>query len=280
MPPTPVARTDRIRTLGVVVLIVLCIAACARLPRSAPSLQLRVMTYNIQSGSGNLAGTADAIRAQQPDLVALQEVDVHWSARSGFADQAAVLAESLGMQFRFARIYQFPGADAAAPPREYGVALLSRYPIVAFTNHILTRLSTQAEGVPAAPLPGFLEATVDVRGRRIRVYNTHLDFRHDPAVRRQQVAETLAIIGQPVMPTLMFGDFNARPDAPELQPLLARLHDSWNESSDPGLTYPSSVPRTRIDYVLASRGFRVRSATVPATHASDHRPVVVEFTMQ
>lgn len=258
----------------------LLVAACAPLPSTTSEMSLRVMTYNIQYGGGNLDGIAEAIRASGAEVVALQEVDVHWSIRSNFVDQAKALAERLGMQARFAPIYQLPGETAGAPMREFGVALLSRYPIVAFTNHTLTRLSTQLpEGSVPTPQPGFLDATVDVHGTRVRVFNSHLDYRADPAVRRQQVTETLAIIGEPATPTLMFCDCNAGPDAPELQPLLARLRDTWAGSADPGLTYPSTVPVKRIDYALTSAHFRVRNARVPDTKASDHRPVVVDLVI-
>lgn len=256
------------------------IAACAPLPSSTSERTLRVMTYNIQYGGGNLDGIAEAIRASAADVVALQEVDVHWSARSNFVDQTAALAARLGMQARFAPIYRLPGENASAPMREFGVALLSRHPIVAFANHSITRLSTQQpEGAPPAPMPGFLEATVDVRGTMVRVFNTHLDYRPDPAVRAQQVTESLAIIGDPATPTLMFGDLNAGPTAPELQPLFERLRDSWAVFADAGLTYPATAPVKRIDYVLASRHFRVRTAQVPDTQASDHRPVVVDLVV-
>ena len=255
------------------------IAACATLPSSPTGVSLRVMSYNIQAGGGNLDRTTETIRASGADLVALQEVDVHWSARSSFVDQASALAGRLGMQARFAHIYALPGDNAAAPLREYGVALLSRFPIIAWTNHTITRLSTQAEGTPPAPMPGFLEATVDVRGTRIRVFNTHLDYRPDPAVRRQQVTETLAIIGDASAPTLLFGDMNAPPSAPELQPLFERLRDSWTVSANAGFTYPAAAPVRRIDYVLASTHFRVRTASVPDSQASDHRPVIVDLVV-
>ena len=247
--------------------------------QSATSVALRVMTYNIQYGGGNIEMTSAAIRAADPDLVALQEVDVHWGARSAFVDQASVLAERLGMQVRFAPIYRLPGADASSPPREFGVALLSKHPITSFTNRPLTRHSTQAESAPPSPAPGLLDATVEVRGTPIRVLNTHLDYRSDPAVRHQQAQEVLAAIGASTAPTLMFGDLNAAPTAPELQPLLARLRDSWPASSDPGWTYPAVQPTERIDYALVSPQFRVVAARVPDTKASDHRPVVVDLVL-
>lgn len=255
------------------------VAGCASAPRSGSGTPLRVMSYNIRSGNGNLEGTAAAIRAWAPDVVALQEVDVHWAERSNFVDQASALGERLGMQVRFAHIYQLPGASAAQPAREFGVALLSRYPIVRSRNDTLTRLSTQEAAPVPTPMPGLLEATIDVRGTPVRVFNTHLDYRSDPRVRARQVAEMLAYIGSPSGPTLVFGDMNAKPDAPELQPLLHRLHDAWPTGAGPGFTYPAEAPSERIDYVLVSPHFHLRSASVPATEASDHRPVVVDLLL-
>ena len=104
---------------------------CAVLGRApaAGGVSLRVMSYNIRAGDGDLDRTVAAIRALNPDVAALQEVDVHWGERSGFADQAAALGARLGMAVRFAPIYRLPAAGAAGaagPPREFGVALLSR----------------------------------------------------------------------------------------------------------------------------------------------------------
>ena len=253
--------------------------ACAHLPAAGSEIPLRVMTFNIRSGNGNLAGTADAIRASAPDLVALQEVDVHWAERSNFVDQATVLGEQLRMQVRFALIYRFPGATPQDPPREFGVALLSKFPILDWSNHVITRLSTQETNPVPAPLPGFLEARIDVGGTAVRVFNTHLDYRSDPRVRQQQVSEMLRYIGDASGPTLLFGDLNAPPDAPEIQRLLAKLTDAWPASAGPGLTDPADEPRKRIDYVLVSKQFRVSSASVPVTLASDHRPVLVDLVL-
>jgi endonuclease/exonuclease/phosphatase family metal-dependent hydrolase len=252
-------------------------AACASAPVSGAGLPIRVMSYNIRSGNGDLARIAETIRGFAPDVVGLQEVDVQWSERSGYADQARLLGEMLGMQVRFAPIYTLPGADSSKPARRFGVALLSRYPIVRWANDTLTRLSTQAQNPVPAPAPGLLEATIDVRGSKVLVLNTHLDYRADPAVRRQQVAEMLAYLGNSTDPTLVFGDLNAEPTAPELQPLLQQLRDAWREMPVPGLTYPADKPSKRIDYVLVSPHFRVRFVSVPATEASDHRPVVADL---
>lgn len=261
------------------------LAACTALPpldskpANAPPRTIRVMTYNIQYGGGgkNLDSIIGVIRSAAPTIVALQEVDVHWSARSSFEDQATAIARALDMELRFAPIYSIADSTGTRPPRQFGVALLSRFPILGFTNHPLTRLSTQDSTASPQPMPGFLEALIDVRGSgRLRVFNTHLDYRPDPAVRRQQVAEMLDRIGPAPTATILFGDLNASPDAPELQPLFERLTDAWPAAKGPGFTIPADQPARRIDYVLVSPDLAAGNARVPVTTASDHRPVVVE----
>jgi endonuclease/exonuclease/phosphatase family metal-dependent hydrolase len=236
------------------------------------------MSYNIQSGAENLERTADAIRREHADLVALQEVDVHWAERSGFADQARELAARLDMDVRFAPIYHIASPESGRPAREFGVALLSRLPITSWRNDTLTRLSTQEPNATPAPMPGFLEATIDVRGRPLKVFTTHLDYRADPSVRRSQVADMLRYIDASV-PTILAGDLNATPDAAELAPLRRVLRDVWPSTAGAGLTYPTDDPVKRIDYMLVSSHLRVRSASVPRTQASDHRPVVVDLLL-
>lgn len=235
------------------------------------------MTWNIAAGQGDLFHTAEVIRVIGPDLVALQEVDVHWSARSGFEDQPARLARALGLTARFGPIYRIPG-EPGAPPREFGLAILSRLRIVEFRNHEIPRLSTQTPGATEpAPMPGFVEAVVEWGSGRLRLFNTHLDYRANPRVRQAQVAAMLAIVGDVSGPTVLAGDLNAPPTAPELAPLFQRLRDAWPDRGDAGFTYPAATPVRRIDYLLHSRALRVSSVHVPGVEASDHRPVVGEF---
>ena len=267
------------QTFTLIAAILACGATgCVHASRGAAGRPLRVTSYNIGAGThSDLHHIASELRAENADVVALQEVDVHWHARSEFADQAAALAQALHMDFRFAHIYDLQGATPGAPRREFGVALLSRFPIVEFRNHRITRLSTQEQGAAPSPMPGFLDVVLNVSGVQVRAFNTHLDYRTDPAVRVRQVADMLAIIRDVHEPTLLFGDLNAPPTAAELRPLLDRLTDSWGSANGDGFTYPADAPAKRIDYVLASPQFRVESAHVPITEASDHRPLVANL---
>jgi endonuclease/exonuclease/phosphatase family metal-dependent hydrolase len=255
----------------------LAIPSAASAARAVP---LRVLSFNIHTGIGadgvlDLARTAAAIRGTRADVVALQEVDVHWDARSDFRDQARDLAGMLRMRVFFAPIYDLDPSTPGAPRRQYGVAVLSRFPVLHTENHEITRLSTQDPDPVPAPAPGFAEAVVLVHGVRVHVYSTHLDYRADPAVRALQVADTLRIMAGDRGPQVLLGDFNAPHEAPELAPLWTVLTDA-----DPGgPTYPADRPAKRIDFVTVSEGVRVRSATVPETLASDHRPVLAELSV-
>ncbi|HEV7652424.1 MAG TPA: endonuclease/exonuclease/phosphatase family protein [Actinophytocola sp.] len=268
-------------------------AASASTPSTAsgpaafrPDVPLRVMNYNIHTGIGSdgaldLARTASVIRDSGADVVGLEEVDVHWDARSDFRDQARDLARLLNMRVFFAPIYDLPPLTDGAPRRQYGVAVLSRFPFLHTENHLLTRLSTQDPNPVPEPAPGFAEAVVLARGVPVHVYATHLDYRPEPAVRELQVADTLRILADDPRGArqVLLGDFNAAPAAPELAPLWTKLADAWT-SAEPGPTYPADVPAERIDYVTTSPGVHARGARVLETLASDHRPVVADLSVR
>ena len=253
-------------------------AAASGLPHVAP---LRVMAYNIHSAIGedgvlDLDRTAATIGAQHPDVVGLEEVDVNWATRSNYLDEAQELASRLHMRVFFAPIYDLPPDRPGAPNRQFGVAVLSRLPVLATENHPITRLSTQDPNPVPALAPGFGEVVVNDRGVHVHVYVTHLDYRADPSVRAMQVADTLSILDADPAgePQVLIGDFNAPPSAPEIAPLLARMHDT-GPAGEP--TYPADVPTAKIDYVTAAGWFRVLGGSVPDTQASDHRPVVTQL---
>ncbi|MCT7354225.1 endonuclease/exonuclease/phosphatase family protein [Streptomyces sp. 15-116A] len=247
-------------------------------PRPVP---LRVATYNIHAGAGqdgvfDLDRTAGAIRELNADVIGLQEVDVHWGARSDFVDEARALAGKLGMRVFFAPIYDLDPAAEGGERRQFGVAILSRYPVLDAENHDITRLSTQTPDPVPAPAPGFAEVVVNVRGAHVHVYSTHLDYRSDPSVRAAQVGDMLAVLAEDRGPKILVGDFNAEAAAPELAPLWGPLRDA---APDGGGTYPAVDPVKRIDFVTVSPDVTVTGARTVATDASDHRPVVTDLKL-
>ncbi|HET8662661.1 MAG TPA: endonuclease/exonuclease/phosphatase family protein [Micromonosporaceae bacterium] len=293
--PTPRQRTLWAGALLGVLLAVLPASAYAvasdQLGTAARQVPLRVATYNIHAGAGmdnrfDIARQADAIRQLDLDVVGLQEVDVHWGSRSQWRDLATELAEALDMSVFFGHIYDLDPPPGSLLRREYGIAILSRHPVVHAENHWVTRLSTQVPNPSPELAPGFPEVVVNVRGALVHVYATHLDYRADPSVRRLQVADTLRIMAedrhhQDRPQQVLLGDLNAPPYAPEIQPLWGYVADAWAQANGAagGLTYPANRPDRRIDYVAVSPGITVRQATVPATLASDHLPVVADLAV-
>ncbi|MFF0340243.1 glycoside hydrolase family 3 N-terminal domain-containing protein [Kribbella sp. NPDC004875] len=261
----------------------------------ARQTSLTVASYNIHAGAGeddvfDLERTAQALKALDADIIGLQEVDVHWGDRSQWLDTIAELAARLGMHPAFAPIYDLDPPAAGLPRRQYGVGLLSRFPLVRTENHAITRLSTQDPNPRPAPAPGFLEAELDVRGRRLHVYCTHLDYRADPSVRQAQVADTVQILAADRRQDLqiLVGDFNAEAGAPELAGLWRRLSDSWTAAGTttggPN-TYPAVAADKRIDFVTVGAGLSVLRAEVPAEvpldqAASDHRPMIASLSFR
>ena len=249
-------------------------------------VKAKVMTYNIHAGIGmdghyNLSRIADEIRASRADIIALQEVDVHWDSRSNYDDMINELAEELNMFYYFAPIYDFDPLLENEPRRQYGVGVLSKFPIIKAKNHSITRLSTQDPNPLPALAPGFLEVLLNVKGAKLSFYVTHLDFRPDPTVRQMQVADMQQIISRSKNAKLLAGDMNASPNAPELSPLFSRFKDAWSTTNpEPGYTFPADNPINRIDYILTSPQINVKQANVLSTLASDHLPVLADITIK
>ena len=282
----------RVRASLVAVALILTAAVAppvgAAAAGSSRDVALRIVSYNMHVGIGadgrlDLERTAKALDAMDADVIGLQEVDVHWSARSQWRDQARDLAAALDMRVFFAPIYSFDPPAAGEPRREYGLAVLTDLPVIDTEKHEITRLSTQGADPVPAPAPGFPEVVVNARGAVVHVYATHLDFRADPSVRAMQVRDTLAILDEDPKGAqqVLVGDFNAPPDAPELAPLWAELTDTWDEAgSGPGYTFPTTDPVKRIDYITVSPDIDTLDADVVATEASDHLPVVADLVVR
>lgn len=284
-PPRPDLTRHGRRTAAALALLLGALAAGPAAHAAArPDVPLRVMAYNIQAGAGSdhvfdLERQAEAIESEHPDLVGLEEVDVDWATRSDYVDEASWLARRLQMRVFFAPIYTLPPDRTGAPERRFGVALLSRLPILRARNLEITRLSTQDPNPVPAPAPGFPEVRVLAHGRPLWVYVTHLDYRADPGVRVSQVADMKKIMDRRHGPKLLLGDFNAQPDDPELAPLWSGLTDAMTVAGQRTTpTWPADVPTKRIDYVTFSPGdVEVSGVHVPDTLASDHRPVVADL---
>lgn len=252
---------------------------------SGKSVKLRVMSYNIHYGHNmynqyDLEAIANVIRESNADIIGLQEVDVHWGDRSHYENEVKILAETLNMHYFFAPIYNLPSNLEGQPNRQFGVAILSKYPILKAENRHITRLSTQSANPLPELLPGFAETLINVKGIKVNVYSTHLDYRPDPKIRKMQIEDMLNIMSESNNEQILIGDMNAKPTSPELSPLFSTFKDTWKEvHNHDGYTFPAYEPKQTIDYILTTHGIQTESSEVIDTLASDHRPLISDVIL-
>ncbi|GAB3010370.1 endonuclease/exonuclease/phosphatase family protein [Niabella terrae] len=228
------------------------------------------MSYNIHHANPpskpdfiDLDAVATVIKAQHPDIVALQEVDVH-TARSGKIDEAALLAEKAGFPYYyFAKSIDHDGGD-------YGVALLSRFPLTEKRTHRLPTVEgTGGElrviALAVITLPG---------GKKLEVASTHLDAQRERTNRLRQIEEIGHVAEKALFPLIIGGDFNAA----EQDEVIKVLDKYFTRTcKDCAFTIPVEHPKRTLDYIGFRPGnkFSVLShQVINETYASDHLPVV------
>jgi len=267
--------------------------------------ELVVMSYNILHAYG-LDGVIDVdriaalIRATGAELIGVQEVD-RFMERSGMADQAAELAERLGMHYAYGANLVFetgipqlshPGDDAQESTvqnptvSEYGTLILSAYPIV-FRRNVRLPVPSGMEEDGLEPR-GLLEAHVDVDGTTIRFCTTHLGLSEEERV--VQSEDVLRKIGSGNIPTIFVGDMNALPSSA----VIARFKERWTDvleaaglGEEPTCISPHNgssptmldKPNERIDYIFCSAHFEVADAEIVPKIVSDHVPLVAKLRL-
>jgi endonuclease/exonuclease/phosphatase family metal-dependent hydrolase len=252
----------------------------------APVTTLRLASWNIFRGRTRERDRFDlglvlaALRALDADVVALQEVDRD-QQESGAGDQARVLAEALGMDWRYAPTLLGTGGPSAGRPAAtpagpgaegddgpaYGIALLSRRP---FRRSGTLPLPQGRGSEPRVAL--LTEVPTDAGP--VTVAGTHL-ANSFPANARQLRFLQGELSGWPA-PRLLLGDLN-------LWLPLVRLvsRPGWRPLVRGG-TWRNRPPgelgwTVQLDHVLASgEGLRPGRSRIHAGLASDHRAVLAE----
>lgn len=233
---------------------------------------LRVMAYNVHHCNPpskdsliDVDAIANVIKTQNPDLVALQEIDVN-TKRSGLINEAKLLGHKTGMKVFFGKSIDYDGG-------EYGLAILSRLPISEETIH---RLPTEVrtKGEPR------IFVTVKVKmpdGRFIRFGTVHFDAQKANLNRELQIKELEVLAKAESLPMIVAGDFNSYIKSSVIDQ-LDRFMTRTCQDCPP--TIPVINPKNTIDFIaFKPKGvFHIIShKVIPERYASDHLPVVAEL---
>ncbi len=240
------------------------------------SRALKVMSYNIhianppskKAGYTDLPAIAQVIKREKPDLVALQEVDAYTKRSGSDSHQAKDLARMAGMHYFFAKAMDRSGG-------EYGVAVLSRYPI---TESKAIRLP-----LPQSNLGGENRAAalivVEINKQKLIFVGTHFDHKSDEN-RSYQANQLLSQIAEyQQYPLIVAGDFNMASD----NKTFAVFNKDFNKGCvNCPFTFSATKPWTTIDYILlnkkAEQIFNIKGyRTIDEKYASDHLPLVADL---
>ena len=217
--------------------------------------QLQVMSYNVRHCAGmdmvlDYDRTANVISEQQPDVIALQELD-SMTSRNGQCYQLGELANRTSYYPIYGSAIDFDGG-------KYGVGILTHEP----------PLSTKR-----IPLPGEEPRLLLVVEMKDYVFAcTHLDL--EEAQRLASVSIIVEEAQRWQKPFILAGDWNDTPDSELLQEMMK----SFTILSGNEATFPADEPQECIDYVASYKDHpaeTIESIVIDESEASDHRPLVV-----
>ncbi len=238
---------------------------------------MRFFLYNIRYGTGRRAHHAwmdmmrntvshlpritDLIRAHDPDVIGLVEVDTG-SYRSRGVNQAEAIAEDLGRYFHRCEVKYSKGG------------LLDRLPVLdKQANAILTRGEIHRERFHYLNY-GFKRLVIELELETINLFLVHLSLRF--GTRQRQLTDLHDLVKASAKPCVVMGDFNALSGVSEMKLFLAATGlTSANPAHTP--TYPSWRPARELDFVCYTAGITPVRFDIPDSILSDHLPVVCDL---
>ena len=251
----------------------------SRLQGSTPgSTRVRVMTWNVRLANGGTAKLAAEIKAQQPDIVCLQETTGRRYRGRGLVDHVPELLR------RFADWHVVRAGEVTVISR---LPLLHsvQYPHPKPSRRAVLATTWQTAGGPLDVLVAHISTAPPqshFAGRRVadgnRLLETLRNVRGTAQTRLSQLPtldRALNDAQNSGHPYVLAGDFNNPPRGISHRHLKARLTDGFAQAGwGSGFSFPARLPLMRIDYLWLGRGVRARRVWVTDTSASDHRAVV------
>lgn len=206
----------------------------------AEPIQLNIGTYNIANGrqvNHQMIKLAKDIVDQKLDIVGMQEVD-QFCDRSGNMDTMKTMSELTGMPYyAFFKAINLAG-NGAGGVGEYGVGVLSKYPILETERiELYSTGETRVLG----------RTKIDVNGTAINFFTTHLEWSPD-ATRYKQLDQFNDIFPK-YDNFVVVGDFNVH-TLSEYQRI--NYKGMVNTEEKPILTYSSTDGDWYLDNIIYS----------------------------
>lgn len=231
--------------------------------------QLKVLSYNLRFGElASLEELAEFIKKVDPDVVALQEVDVRTyrerAPKQNGKDFITELAYHTGMLSAYGKTIPYKKGY-------YGIGILSKYPLASVERIYLPKTEQKQEQ------RALLVADVEYNEGEFFTFATvHIDYTNNE-VKQAQVDKLNEVLLNSTYPVIVAGDFNAHPTSVA----IAEGMSSWKRLCNMDATVPASQPRNKIDYIF---GYPQNKWTVIENASymsplSDHLPIsaVVEM---
>ncbi|WP_236973616.1 endonuclease/exonuclease/phosphatase family protein [Membranihabitans maritimus] len=231
---------------------------------------LKILCYNIRFGEkASLEELAKYIKSEDPDLVALQEVDCRTHrdrapAQNG-KDFMSELGYLTGLMPSYGKTIPYKGGY-------YGIGILSRFPSASIQRIYLPMTNGGKEQ------RALLMADVEIKeGKYITFASTHLDYINSD-VRWAQVSKLNKVLKEASYPVIVAGDFNARPEYTEISEGMGE----WKSLSNTDPTASAESPKYKIDYIFGYpvNAWKLIETKTPKIQLSDHLPIVTSVSLR
>ncbi|MFX0093817.1 MAG: endonuclease/exonuclease/phosphatase family protein, partial [Candidatus Hodarchaeota archaeon] len=219
---------------------------------------IKVLTYNILQGNNeygikNFDGQLELLRNIDADIIGLQESDPARIA-GGNSDVVRFFANNL-------HLYSYYGPKTVTGT--FGIALLSKYPILNVTTFYM-----YSEGEQTAAI----EAQITIDSKMFNVFVTHLG-NGGPLVQQETFLQE--INGKSNV--IAMGDFNFRPYTTQYNLTTGVLDDSWLLKWSTGDDGSGINSNERIDHIFVSSGTIILDSRFILSVNSDHPALWTEI---
>ncbi len=233
-------------------------------------IHFKVLSYNLRFGElASLEELADFIKAQSPDVVAIQEVDVRTYRERAPRQNGKDFITELGFLTGMFSAY---GKTIPYKRGYYGIGILSKFPLASVERVYLPKTEKGKEQ------RAILIANVEYEENKFFTFAcTHLDYTNTWE-RQTQVNKINELFRTNPYPIIIAGDFNATPESTEIKKGMS----SWKRLCGFDNTIPAKEPKNKIDYIFGKpiENWEIIDNQTYSIQLSDHLPISATVRMK